>query len=525
MEITNEYADSQNGKSVNGYAAKTGTLVILCMFALATLIVCGRQIALDHINTDLTLAVQQIDSMLGDAEQAAELPASSSPPCSTLALTLREIVARHSTIRSLTVAKGQTLTCSSIYGHRGDPVDFSGYAEGRLTLLGGNVLTPGHALIVLRSSFFNFSVLAGIDGTKIRNTLEIAPGLRFVVGSAWLDQDGIVHCAHDDGTHAISVASSRFPYAVAIIPTYKNIMVSMARTIMSPRWMIFLLCVVFTVFLAGVVARRWPEVRLWRAVTKGEFVAYMQPVMDANGANIVGSEVLMRWLHPVLGVIRPDHFIPLAESTGLIVPMTRSLMLQVQRCFEQESVKLPVGFHFAFNITASHCRDLSLVHDCSAFLASFANQSIKLVLELTERELLVPDEMTLKLFAELKELGVLIAIDDFGTGHSSLSYLQTFEIDTLKIDRSFVALIDRDPLSTHIVDNVLDLAKRLDLEVVAEGIEDGEQRDSLKDRGVEHFQGYFFGKPVPITDFLQNIVPCGDEFVYVKELSWEDVKK
>ena len=200
-------------------------------------------------------------------------------------------------------------------------------------------------------------------------------------------------------------------------------------------------------------------------------------------------------------MISPDRFIPLAEDSGLIVPMTRLLMAQVREAFAPLADQLPRGFHFGFNISASHCKDLSLLDDCRDFIGAFRGNPIKLVLELTERELIVADETTDRLFAELHQLGVFIAIDDFGTGHSSLTYLQAFQVDFLKIDKSFVGMIGSDALSSHIVENVIDLATRLGLLLVAEGVENQVQADYLKERQVSFLQGYFYGRPMPMTAF------------------------
>ncbi|MCP3291484.1 EAL domain-containing protein, partial [Aeromonas hydrophila] len=157
--------------------------------------------------------------------------------------------------------------------------------------------------------------------------------------------------------------------------------------------------------------------------------------------------------------------------------------------------------HFGFNISASHCKDMSLLEDCRDFINAFRENPIKLVLELTERELIVADETTDRLFAELHQLGVFIAIDDFGTGHSSLTYLQQFQVDFLKIDQSFVGMIGSDALSSHIVENVIDLATRLGLLLVAEGVENEVQAAYLRARQVNFLQGYLYGRPMPMKEF------------------------
>ncbi len=217
----------------------------------------------------------------------------------------------------------------------------------------------------------------------------------------------------------------------------------------------------------------------------------------------MGVEVLMRWQHPDVGLIRPDLFIPQAEACGLIVPMTSLIMGRVGQQLVASQAQLPDGFHISFNISAAHCRDDSLLEECRSFLARFAPGKVTLVLELTERELLVADPHTLSLFQALNEMGVKLAMDDFGTGHSSLVYLQQFHVDYLKIDQSFIRRIGTESLSEHIVDNVIDLGHRLGLALVAEGVETREQAEYLKGK-VTYLQGYLFGRPVPVRQFCDE---------------------
>lgn len=242
-----------------------------------------------------------------------------------------------------------------------------------------------------------------------------------------------------------------------------------------------------------------------RALEAAEFIPYFQPVVHGDNKQWSGAEVLMRWQHPKEGLVRPDLFIPFAEHSGLIVPMTRSLMRQTSALLAPLSASFDGPFHIGINITASHCRDLELVEDCREFLSAFAPGSINLVLELTERELIEPTAITLQLFEQLHGLGVMIAIDDFGTGHSSLGYLRQFNVDFLKIDQSFVAMIGVDALSRHILDSIIELSAKLDLGIVAEGVETVEQSDYLTAHGVNFLQGYLFGRPMPGADFIRAL--------------------
>lgn len=248
-----------------------------------------------------------------------------------------------------------------------------------------------------------------------------------------------------------------------------------------------------------------PESELARALRAREFIPYLQPLVEAEGGRVIGAEVLMRWQHPTVGLIRPDLFIPQAEASGLIVPMTTLIMEDVARVLGSERTLLPKGFHISFNISAVHCRDMTLLAECRRFLDYFSLGQVVLVLELTERELLVADPQTLLLFKQLDEIGVKLAIDDFGTGHSSLLYLQQFHVDYLKIDQSFIGRIGTESLSEHIVDNVIDLGARLGLSLVAEGVETSEQAEYLKQKGVNYLQGYLFGRPMPLRQFSDEL--------------------
>ncbi|PMW16819.1 cyclic diguanylate phosphodiesterase, partial [Pseudomonas sp. GW456-12-10-14-TSB6] len=248
-----------------------------------------------------------------------------------------------------------------------------------------------------------------------------------------------------------------------------------------------------------------PSHEMQRALEAGEFVPYFQPVVHGDTKTWSGAEVLMRWNHPKEGLVRPDLFIPFAEHSGLIVPMTRSLMRHTAALLAPAAASFDGPFHIGINITASHCKDLDLVEDCREFLSAFAPGAIHLVLELTERELIEPTAITHLLFERLRTLGVMIAIDDFGTGHSSLGYLRQFNVDFLKIDQSFVAMIGVDALSRHILDSIIELSAKLDLGIVAEGVETEEQSDYLAAHGVNFLQGYLFGRPMPGAEFINAL--------------------
>ncbi|WP_460135995.1 EAL domain-containing protein [Pseudomonas sp. S1_E04] len=457
-------------------------------------------------------AVRQFDLMLDNTALAAQalLPLAGQPCDSNVQLALREQVTRRPFVRATTLSWQQNIYCSSLFGdsHR-SAVNTNDYVDGSLWLMNGNPVTPDTALLVYRLAEGDKGAFASIDGYHLTNALRLISRyaqLVLQVGPHWLDADGSVH---NLPVPAFAVAphhlvSARYHYSVdAGMPAGE------VWRYMQDRYPPLFSLVVFFGVLAGLFAY-WlqkrsssPTHELQRALGANEFVPYFQPVVRGDTHAWAGCEVLMRWHHPKEGVVRPDLFIPLAEHSGLIVPMTRALLRQTAAQLAPHAARFSPGFHIGVNITARHCHDLALVQDCREFLAAFPPGQVTLVLELTERELIEPTDTARRLFDALHELGVMIAIDDFGTGHSSLGYLRNFNVDYLKIDQSFVAMIGADALSGHIIDSIIELSGKLDLGIVAEGVETAEQCEYLAAHGVDFLQGYLFGRPLPCDEFIK----------------------
>lgn len=460
----------------------------------------------------LQRAVGMFDRSFGNATLAAtNVQGLLGLPCFEAAEALRMQVAIVPDVRTVNLVLGDRIYCTSLYGSRNSKLSMNGYVDDKLQLFAGNTVTPDEALVVFYHKVDEIGgVLVGVSGYYLRNILDIAghsSGLALVIGSNTLHANGkVLPTALVEIDGHIELASARYPYRVVTdIETDEYLShawrYSRDTLILCP--LLALLVGFGSFWLMG--RSNSPAEELKRALVQQEFIPYLQSVVGGDDEQLRGCEVLMRWQHPKQGMISPDRFIPLAEDSGLIVPMTSQLMAQVRDYFSPHASKLPTKFHFCFNISASHCKDLSLVADCRAFLDAFKDNPVDLGLELTERELIVADEVTDQLFAELHQLGVLIAIDDFGTGHSSLTYLQQFQVDALKIDQSFVGMIGTDALSSHIVENVIDLAIRLELLLVAEGVETQAQADYLRARNVDYLQGYFYGRPVSMKEFSKRL--------------------
>ena len=234
------------------------------------------------------------------------------------------------------------------------------------------------------------------------------------------------------------------------------------------------------------------ETALRQALKDDQFHLVFQPQVDLANDQIVGFETLIRWQHPSLGLIPPDSFIPLAEKTGLIVPIGEWVLRTACRLGHELK-----GQTVAVNLSARQFHQRDLVSMVSGILEETGLDPKMLELEITESALMFDVEQAVKTMAGLLDLGVQMSLDDFGTGYSSLSYLQRFPIHTIKIDKSFVDRMLDDDGSSAIVNAIIAMAHSLGLKVIAEGVETEAQRDMLRARGCDCAQGYFYFRPLP----------------------------
>ena len=243
------------------------------------------------------------------------------------------------------------------------------------------------------------------------------------------------------------------------------------------------------------------EAQLRRALERDELLLHYQPKIRPATGEIVGLEALIRWEHPELGLVSPAQFIPLAEETGLIVPLGEWVLLNACR---QNQDWQRLGYppvHVAVNIASLHFRQGTLGQSVATALQKSGLHPSWLELEVTESMLMDSAETTLATLSTLKGMGVRLAIDDFGTGYSSLSYLKRFPLDTLKIDRSFVKDLPHDAEDAAIAKAIIAMAHSLKLEVVAEGVETAEQLAFLQQHGCDLVQGFLFSKPMAAAAF------------------------
>ncbi len=243
------------------------------------------------------------------------------------------------------------------------------------------------------------------------------------------------------------------------------------------------------------------EADLRRAVAQGEFQLLYQPKISLTTDALCGVEALVRWRHPVRGLVSPMEFIPMAEATGLIVPLGDWVLEEACRQSAAWAAQGLGAIKIAVNISSRQLQQQDFVQRFFAVTQRHGVLPSNLEVELTESVIMANPQENARIFGALRALGVLIAMDDFGTGYSSLSYLRQLPLDILKIDRSFVMNADQSESAAGIVKMIIALARTLKLDVVAEGVENSSQAELLKACGCPTAQGYLYAKPLSATDF------------------------
>jgi diguanylate cyclase (GGDEF)-like protein len=255
---------------------------------------------------------------------------------------------------------------------------------------------------------------------------------------------------------------------------------------------------------------------LRQAIESDQLLLHYQPIVDCTLGRITGVEALVRWQHPERGLVPPDEFIPLAEQSGMIKPLTMQVLRMAMRqcrAWQDRGVDLTI----AVNLSMRNLHDPQLPELIETMLAAEGIPAGRLKLEITESSIMADASRALEVLQRLRELGTTIAIDDFGTGYSSLAYLKRLPVDGLKIDKSFVQRLASDANDRAIVRSAVELGHNLGLHVVAEGIEDPASLRELTALGCDLAQGYYLGRPVPAESLDRWLdesawgLPTGDQ--------------
>ncbi len=340
------------------------------------------------------------------------------------------------------------------------------------------------------------------DGTRFVGYARIALADDTIVGVVGSSMDTALR----EGVVGGRARSDRYGIAVTaaaarngVFATYDNL----RRVVMVVAGLLALI-VLAAVLIVPRREGKDPYRDIERAIGAREFVPYYQPIVDIKSGAIVGAEVLVRWRKRDGSLVPPANFIPFLESTDLILDMTRSLMRQVG---DEMGPLLEhrANMYVAFNIAPRHLTGDMLIDDIGSIFVGGPISTSQIVLEVTERYEIENLVETRDLIAALQGLGCRVAIDDVGTGHNGLSYILKLGVDIIKIDKMFVDAIRTESHSQAIVETLVDLARNLRMQIVAEGVEDFEQVVYLRDHGISSAQGFVFAPPLPGPAFIQLI--------------------
>ena len=248
------------------------------------------------------------------------------------------------------------------------------------------------------------------------------------------------------------------------------------------------------------------EASLRDALKNEEFIVYYQPQIDGRDDSLIGMEALVRWKHPSMGIVSPAKFIPLAESTGLIIQIDRYVMkiAMKQLCSWYEEGLNPGVL--AMNLAATQLHQEDFIEMFQTLMQETGCKAEWLELEVTESQIMKNPHKAIKILQEISDLGIELAIDDFGTGYSSLAYLKRFPINKLKVDQAFVKDLPDDEEDSGIVKAVIALAKALSLRIIAEGVETEEQKEFLIKNECHNIQGYFYSRPIEAETFKEKFL-------------------
>jgi EAL domain-containing protein (putative c-di-GMP-specific phosphodiesterase class I) len=518
-------------------AARRGYAPLL--LAVAPLLLClvltwygAQRSARDEAALAAIFIRNQVGFILEQSRGAAQrLAPATAGSCAELMPGLMREAAVAPYLRTLNVLEHDRLYCSSALGLQEVPLkDFAGAPEHAppgpwLRLVDGTPMVPDRpALLVGEPGRGGRSVLAVVDDRYLLDLLRaVTP----------LDVFRQVELRFGDGPAIYEVSADA---AGASGPLLAHLRVDLREGPLDLRiyglqahlyrtWGALLLRFVpLAAVVAGFLAWLWFRLqrerhslreRLLKGIRAGEFHVEYQPLYGVQTGRCEGAEALLRWDRKDIGLVRPDVFITQAEAEHAIVPLTQHMLKLVAQDFPSLGT-LP-GFHLGINFAPEHLSGEELQADVRAFMATVAAYGPQVVLEITERSLMKNTAQAQANLEALRGRGVQVAIDDFGTGYCSLSYLEQFPFDILKIDRGFVLAIDPGGGEAVVLDAIIDLGHRLGARLVAEGVDVPSQFEYLRTRGVEQIQGYLFARPMPAAEFAQWYRGTGQKMAMQKD--------
>lgn len=499
-------------------------MAVLVLVIVAPLLLCvvlsryeAQRIARREADFTSVFILNQLRSILSQGRTAAKaLVPHTLARCEQIAPELTRRAAVTPYLRTLNIVEDDHIACSSAFGLQAVP--FSTFKDapahvpsGEWMMMVGNTPMVPHrpALLMGEPALGGRVVVAIVDDRYLLDLLHAAAPLNVFrqvelrLGGGDTLYEAAVDVSLEDSP---LLTDDRMLLAGSLV----ELKIFGLRSRIDHAWGGLLLrympwAVALSIVLAWFVyreqqSRRSRREQLLKAIRANEFHVEYQPFYGVVSGRCEGAEALLRWARPGLGPVHPDEFIGAAEEEQVMVPLTQHLLKLIACDFPLLNT-LP-GFHLGINFAPEHLSSASLQVDVCALLEAIGGRQPQMVLEITERSLMRNTAEARKNLVALREAGVQVAIDDFGTGYCSLSYLEKFPFDILKIDRGFVLTIDtEEPRSAVVLDAIIDLAHRLGASLVAEGVETGAQLDYLRKRNVSLVQGYLYAKPMTAEAF------------------------
>lgn len=454
----------------------------------------------------LSLSLRVLDDHFKQADSTVrELSQQMTGNCAQDRFSLMKTLIDVSSIQTLSVVKGGNVVCSTyprIIGAHIPDGEFH-----RFNVMTSSIIIPGQLMFLLKSGNDDLFVSASLHGSVllgIVNILDKESDFHINYQGSWVGDDNKFFTRPNPDN--LYLHSQFFPYSISTkIDSNKLLIYFFSHNM----WLLGVL-VLFSLLPAFGYLKYGDRREMIQAIKKGintgQFVPFSQGIIDNQG-RLVGCEILVRWFYRSQ-LIRPDEFIPVAEDSGLIVPMSHQLIRDTHTILYSQLDTCPDNFYLSFNICPLQLTDLhaqGLIDAVNGFRHCDKLSNIKIILELTERQIVQHTPETQQTIDRLHQLGVDIYIDDFGTGYSSFENILQLNIDGLKIDKHFVDRYPDDMSSANLIDNMMDLATRLNVSVVAEGVETQSQADALIEKGVDYLQGYHYCRPVNLFDFTSKI--------------------
>ncbi|MEC5320644.1 cyclic diguanylate phosphodiesterase [Brenneria populi subsp. brevivirga] len=437
-------------------------------------------------------------------------------PCDAISADLQHLISVFSYFHMIGVTRDARVYCSSPPFHAATPLDMAAQprlpapaperwsqslkdaldVKDRPAVVFAQTPSRGYGSYVVVDAQYFIDLMRALG--QIRNyqlALTVNQGYPIQVGRPIAPASGIFP------TTELLLQSAKYPIAIRVMaPTSESIKI-WKKTSFTFIPLAVVLSLIFTVILWRRQKRlRQRQDEIHRGIAKGEFSVYYQPVYSIESQSCIGVEALLRWRRSNGQWIKPDVFISTAETEGMIIPLTQHLFDLVAT--DIAGWKVAPGFHLGLNVAAEHLQHPDFVTDVRDFAAKIAAHRLNISLELTERTLIGNGADVIQRLHQLREDGFSISIDDFGTGHCSLSYLQNFPIDFLKIDRGFIHTLSSPDEEAPILDAIISLSHRMKLGMVAEGVETTEQLAYLQQRGVVFIQGFLYAKPMSSESFI-----------------------